>query len=92
MIARNIIRQELGGTMQYSMEQIEKAMQTTRMRFFRSAMMSSAVGVAFLFILSKSYGEELSVSSFLFFGFIIGFFTAGIILPKAFKTYLTKSL
>jgi polyferredoxin len=77
--------------MQYSLEQIEKAIQTTRQRFFRSALMSSAVGVAFLFILSKSYKEELSVSSFLFFGFIIGFFTAGIILPKAFKAYLMKS-
>lgn len=78
--------------MQYSVEQIDKAIQSTRQRFFRSAVLSSAVGVAFLFILSKSYKEELSVSSFLFFGFIFGFFTAGIILPKGFKAYLTKSL
>lgn len=77
--------------MHYSLEQIEQAIRTTRLRFLRSAGLAAVIGMGLLYVLSKSFQEELSISSFLFLGFIIGFFIAGIILPQGFRAQLPKS-
>lgn len=75
----------------YTKRQVDDALKTVRIKYFRSAGMAAITGMAGLYYLStSSEGRDITVSAMLFCGFIVGFFLAGILLPQGFVAQLKK--
>ncbi|MBC7658243.1 MAG: hypothetical protein H7249_00890 [Chitinophagaceae bacterium] len=76
--------------MTFTQEQVEAAIKATWVRFFRSLILSGAVGGAALYYLSWSSKDDMTLPAGLFFGFFVGFACAGTILPRGFRKLLYR--